>query len=67
MFKLIKMSDFEKVLDEIEESIKDINKVKELLNKDEVFYLDKLNKMQFHELIKLLDNLESNFSNAKRR
>ncbi len=61
MFKLIKMSDFEKVLDEIEESIKDINKVKELLNKDEVFYLDKLNKIQFHELVKLVHKLEKQF------
>ena len=61
MFKLIKMSDFEKVLDEIEESIKDINKVKELLNKDEVFYLDKLNKIQFQELVKLMNELEKQF------
>ena len=57
MAKLIPYSQFEKILDVIEEEIKNIDSLKEKMIKEDNFYLKDLEKIELKGLIKKLDFL----------
>ncbi|MEO2154692.1 MAG: hypothetical protein ABGW69_02685 [Nanoarchaeota archaeon] len=57
MIKLIKYSDFEEILDEIEEEVKNINELKENIVSNDYFYLNDLNKLEIKETVNLFDEL----------
>jgi hypothetical protein len=57
VIKLIKYSDFEEILDEIEEEVKNINELKENIVSNDYFYLNDLNKLEIKETANLFDEL----------
>ncbi|HIQ51305.1 MAG TPA: hypothetical protein EYH54_05025 [Nautiliaceae bacterium] len=65
MIKLINIKDFEKVLELIENEIELTEKLKEDLNLNSVFYLDKLDKFDLKEAIIQLNHIDLFFEKEK--